>query len=304
MVAVTISPCWRRKRTTSAAVRFSLGPNSCGDGALLDDDRALGDGSIRRRVGGHRLRRQLLHGATTAPTALAGGPPLRAAGATGPAAGTAETGATRASTRTAGAATGTAAVATTRSGSTAAHAGTATAGAARPACAGTGGTSDAAGAAGTGTRGAGTGATCTGGRRDGPARGRQRPARGRRDGLARRRERAGRAGGAPAPRGAPAARRAGDRREPAGRAPGGDETGRVPGGAGRAGGAVGLAARATGAVGAADAEVVLEVALAGDDAVLVVLAVGDLGLLGGRGRWRLVRRPPARPARAPALRAP
>ena len=27
-VAVTISPCWSRKRTTSAAVRFSLGPMS------------------------------------------------------------------------------------------------------------------------------------------------------------------------------------------------------------------------------------------------------------------------------------
>ena len=29
-VAVTISPCCMRKRTTSAAVRFSLGPSSCG----------------------------------------------------------------------------------------------------------------------------------------------------------------------------------------------------------------------------------------------------------------------------------
>ncbi len=34
-VAVTISPCWSRKRTTSAAVRFSLGPSSWGD-----DDRS------------------------------------------------------------------------------------------------------------------------------------------------------------------------------------------------------------------------------------------------------------------------
>ena len=31
MVAVIISPCWSRKRTTSAAVRFSLGANSCAD---------------------------------------------------------------------------------------------------------------------------------------------------------------------------------------------------------------------------------------------------------------------------------
>ena len=31
MVAVTISPCWSRKRTTSAAVRFSFGPYSCGE---------------------------------------------------------------------------------------------------------------------------------------------------------------------------------------------------------------------------------------------------------------------------------
>ena len=29
-VAVTISPCCMRKRTTSAAVRFSLGPSSWG----------------------------------------------------------------------------------------------------------------------------------------------------------------------------------------------------------------------------------------------------------------------------------
>jgi hypothetical protein len=28
MVAVTISPCWRRKRTTSAADRLSFGPTS------------------------------------------------------------------------------------------------------------------------------------------------------------------------------------------------------------------------------------------------------------------------------------
>jgi hypothetical protein len=28
MVAVTISPCWSRKRTTSAALRLSLGPSS------------------------------------------------------------------------------------------------------------------------------------------------------------------------------------------------------------------------------------------------------------------------------------
>jgi hypothetical protein len=46
IVAVTISPCWRRKRTTSAAERLSFGPRSlavearsmmispCGTGAL------------------------------------------------------------------------------------------------------------------------------------------------------------------------------------------------------------------------------------------------------------------------------
>jgi hypothetical protein len=31
MVAVIISPCSRRKRTTSAAVRFSFGAKSCAD---------------------------------------------------------------------------------------------------------------------------------------------------------------------------------------------------------------------------------------------------------------------------------
>ena len=44
-VAVTISPCCSRKRTTSAAVRFSLGPSSWGVDAALDDDSPSGTGA-------------------------------------------------------------------------------------------------------------------------------------------------------------------------------------------------------------------------------------------------------------------
>ena len=48
-----------RKRTTSAAVRFSFGPSSCGVDAALDDDLALGDRGLRRGVGRHVHRLQL-----------------------------------------------------------------------------------------------------------------------------------------------------------------------------------------------------------------------------------------------------
>ena len=208
-----------------------LGAELLRRGAPLDDDRALGDGSIRRRVRGHRLRRQLLHGATTAPTSPCGGP------------GAASRGGHRARRRDGrgrdrqghrrdhrrG---------HRRDGRRSHHPG---AGHRRPCRDGhrrdrsvgrrrhRAGRPTPPGRPAPAPAGRRAGATRTGGRRDGPARRRQRPARGRRDGLARRRERAGRAGGAPAPRGraggAPGGRPAGA----AGRAPGGDETGRVPG---------------------------------------------------------------------------
>ncbi len=94
-MAVTISPCWSRNLTTSAAVRLSFGPNSwaetprsttivpSGTGASLDGVALL-------------VRLQLLAVATTTTLgaigwpALAARPPAGAAtGATGAAAGTA-----------------------------------------------------------------------------------------------------------------------------------------------------------------------------------------------------------------------
>ena len=166
-----------------------LGAELLRRGAPLDDDGALGDGSIRRRVGRHRLGRQLLHGATTTATSLAGRPALRAARATGT---------------------------TTRDGRDhqagrqglhrdrhRGHRRAAAEAAARATDAGAGpggppmpGRGRGAGTAGgdapappgrpaSGSRGAGTGATRARGRRDGLARERERAAGGRRDRLAR-----------------------------------------------------------------------------------------------------------------------
>ena len=142
-VAVTISPCCMRKRTTSAAVRFSLGPSSWGVEAALDHDRRR-RGPGRRAgcsVGGvHRLQLVAVATATTLAALRATGA-TRATGTT--ATGTAGTtaGATTGTAgTTTGAATGTAATGTTGGTGTAAAHGTAGAAAGTAGTTGTGAT--------------------------------------------------------------------------------------------------------------------------------------------------------------------
>ena len=155
-VAVTISPCCMRKRTTSAAVRFSLGPSSWGVDARSMTIVALGDRGVARACSWRQVHRlQLFAVATT--TTLAALRATRAARATGTTAtGTAGT-TTGATAGTTGTTTGATATGTAAATGTRAHAGTATAG--------TAGTTAGATGTRTGTAGTTTGAGATAGAR-------------------------------------------------------------------------------------------------------------------------------------------
>ena len=82
-VAVTISPSCMRKRTTSAAVRFSLGPSSCGVELRSMTTSPSGTGASDGGVGGEVHRLELLAAPTPATTLATGRALLRAAAAAG-----------------------------------------------------------------------------------------------------------------------------------------------------------------------------------------------------------------------------